>query len=530
MTRNMRRLLRLKGLLAQHSARYKFCLGIILLTIIALLAFPSSAAQAADPVKLELGGDGATPWSITDIKPGFSGTKTVTLKNTGYRSGIVYIWITDIVSSEGLPNPESETGDTDEPGELDRYLLLGLTATGLDTTMTLPALISAFPADVNDTYYIKIGPLAPGQTVTLTWNWQLPPEVGNDVQSDRLSFTIKYTLVELPSPPDGGGGGRGLWEVVFPLIPVQPPEMPGIVAEEPDCPDVSCGSVLQLQLEIINLGLNDAEDVVVIYELPEELIVTSIEPVGLATFTKHRIYATLGKIDSGKSKVINITVSCSCEWVAVAPNTPIRRLLDKASLAVYDSAKACPQDMYKLNISKLNIKPFVKRFWLVFPLVYKVGEGVDITATATNICEAWRYNAVVRIKGNVCHTREIAHPDAGDEKDDYTVTLKINSAVRQTKQVSLAKGASLELAFAREYVQPQGWQFPGRLSSVWWVIPTGKHFVDINGLEGKFTSELRFNWLLILIIIAAVALIIRWLYRTRKRRPSGSAGTTAIKP
>ena len=91
----------------------------------------SSAPVMADtnPVDLELGGEGATPWSIINVRPSDSGTKTVELHNVGSQDGFVTIWIEDIISTEGA-NPESETGDTAEPGESADYLLLNLTADG----------------------------------------------------------------------------------------------------------------------------------------------------------------------------------------------------------------------------------------------------------------------------------------------------------------------------------------------------------------------------------------------------------------
>ena len=82
-----------------------------------VLGFSSATANAdPNPVDLELGGAGATPWNITDIQPSDSGTRTVELRNIGSRHGFVTIWVSGIVSHEG-ENPESETGDTAEPGE-----------------------------------------------------------------------------------------------------------------------------------------------------------------------------------------------------------------------------------------------------------------------------------------------------------------------------------------------------------------------------------------------------------------------------
>ena len=154
----------------------------LLLAIIMGLALVSSlsvTAQAQDPVDLELGGGGATSWDIGNIEPGDSGTKTVALHNAGYNDGFVTIWISDTVNSEGT-NPESETGDTTEPGELGDYLLLGLIYNGLDTNLSLPATIDNLPQSASDPNYIRISPLNAGDTVDLDWEWELPYQTGND--------------------------------------------------------------------------------------------------------------------------------------------------------------------------------------------------------------------------------------------------------------------------------------------------------------------------------------------------------------
>ncbi|GAI58083.1 unnamed protein product, partial [marine sediment metagenome] len=57
------------------------------------------------------------------------------------------------------------------------------------------AIIDNFPQSVSDPNYIRMSPLDAGEEVTLGWEWELPPETGNDAQGDTLSFTINYHLV-----------------------------------------------------------------------------------------------------------------------------------------------------------------------------------------------------------------------------------------------------------------------------------------------------------------------------------------------
>ena len=186
----------LTEILPKHFAR----LALTLLIGLALLCPLTTSVHAQDPVDLEVNGDGATSWNIGNIKPGDSGSKTVTLYNAGYKSGTVIIWISDIVNNEGI-NPESETGNTGEPGELGNYLLFSLSCPRLNTNLSFPTTIGNIPQIASGSSYIKINPINAGETINLDWQWELPPQTGNDVQGDSLSFTINYILEESPPAP-----------------------------------------------------------------------------------------------------------------------------------------------------------------------------------------------------------------------------------------------------------------------------------------------------------------------------------------
>lgn len=167
------------------------------MTILCLFSMvPVIPVAADDPVVLVMGGEGTTPWSVSNIVPGDSGTKNVTVRNDGSVAGNLYIWVTNIVDSEGL-NPEAETGNTAEPGELSDYLLFGVSSPRITTNVSMPALLGAFPLNTGDSRKIRILSLAPGETVSLVWEWELPTSTGNIVQGDALSFDIKYTLEEI---------------------------------------------------------------------------------------------------------------------------------------------------------------------------------------------------------------------------------------------------------------------------------------------------------------------------------------------
>ena len=76
----------------------------VLFLITVMLVLPAPA-QAQPPVDLQLNGEGAAPWDISNLQPGDTGTKMLTLRNAGSRPGFITIWLSSIVNSEG-DNPE----------------------------------------------------------------------------------------------------------------------------------------------------------------------------------------------------------------------------------------------------------------------------------------------------------------------------------------------------------------------------------------------------------------------------------------
>ncbi|MFC2072057.1 hypothetical protein ACFLUU_04995 [Chloroflexota bacterium] len=178
---------------AGHSSRLLLAIAMIA----ALLGFyPAPTHAATNPLDLELGPVKELRWSITSIQPADSGTETVELHNVGSKHGFVTIWVSDIISSEGI-NPESETGNTAEPGELANYLLLDISSNRSSTSLKLPATINNLPQSISDPNSIEIVPLKAGDIVNLQWEWELPAQTGNDAQGDNISFTINYLLTEL---------------------------------------------------------------------------------------------------------------------------------------------------------------------------------------------------------------------------------------------------------------------------------------------------------------------------------------------
>lgn len=189
-------------------AAYGLRSALTLIVGLALLGLLPETAHAADPVDLELGGGGATSWNISNIMPGDSGTEIVTLHNAGYGEGYLAVWIDNIIDSEG-DNPESESGDTTEPGELSQYLTLNMSGDNISPHsalpgFTLPAALSEFPHSASQPLHLGYQPLKAGETFQIQWEWSLPPQTTNVVQGDSVSFDIHYILTHNP-PPSGGG-------------------------------------------------------------------------------------------------------------------------------------------------------------------------------------------------------------------------------------------------------------------------------------------------------------------------------------
>ncbi len=180
-----------------------------LLLAVCFLAANTLPVQADDPMALVLGGEGSSSWTIGDVRPGDTGSKTVTLLNDSSKLGIVTIWISAVAQGEGT-NPEPESGNLSEPGELGKYLYLGCSGSGMRTNIAMPSTLDGFPSSIDGSRFIRVYPLEPGETAEVTWNWEFREtgESQNDAMGDFLSFTINYLLEEMrfiPDAPDDGG-------------------------------------------------------------------------------------------------------------------------------------------------------------------------------------------------------------------------------------------------------------------------------------------------------------------------------------
>lgn len=153
---------------------------------------PIAVHRVSAAGELVISGSGSIPWSITNIKPGDSGTQAVTVKNNSGEQAELTIWVSNIVNIEGTGTEfEAEPGDE---GELAAYLTLEAVSTRISTNITMPALITELPQSASDPNYIMVLSMNANETVSISWDWELLADTGNIVQGDSLSFDINYLL------------------------------------------------------------------------------------------------------------------------------------------------------------------------------------------------------------------------------------------------------------------------------------------------------------------------------------------------
>lgn len=146
---------------------------------------------------------------LNDMKPGDTISYYWDWKNSGTITGQPWLEIINLVDSENtLLEPESTLGDDAATGELSQYLMMKLNAPGNTGYVypNQPACLdsgSKCPLSTWDDYS-QIGQAPPWevwQTISggstndpMVLEFELPSSVGNQVQSDSLSFDIVFHL------------------------------------------------------------------------------------------------------------------------------------------------------------------------------------------------------------------------------------------------------------------------------------------------------------------------------------------------
>lgn len=182
-----------------------------------------SPAKADDFLDLVIDDGLIVPWEINNIAPGDSGVANVDIRNDGNTYGYVSVWIDGITDTEG-ENPEAETGNTEEPGELSQYLTLNISGGNISPYIAspdfeLPVALNEFPQSSSHPLQLSDQPLLAQETIQIQWEWAIPPQTSNIIQGDSVSFNIHYMLtqdllVQKPSTPTPTISGGGYWPEV----------------------------------------------------------------------------------------------------------------------------------------------------------------------------------------------------------------------------------------------------------------------------------------------------------------------------
>ncbi|MBP2146060.1 hypothetical protein J2129_001514 [Methanofollis sp. W23] len=174
------------------------------LLFMVLLAIVLTTPVSAAAIDLVIDEETAVSWNETGLAPGDEGEGVVMLRNAGNRPGTLSLWVSAL----------TETDAGGDGAALGRYLLFNLSGEGLESRVTFPAPLAAFPHGPDDPNSIQVSGLGPGESVALTWHWEFleahTPQ--NDAQGDTLTFEVTYHLVEVPpttpSPSGPGDGGK----------------------------------------------------------------------------------------------------------------------------------------------------------------------------------------------------------------------------------------------------------------------------------------------------------------------------------
>ncbi|HUT96049.1 MAG TPA: TasA family protein [Candidatus Paceibacterota bacterium] len=149
----------------------------------------------------EDGTEGETgTFRFSNMAPGHFEGEPLTLRNVGSVDGYINLLNIIATNTEGY-NPESETGDKGEPGELGDNLQVMIffdkNANGIyngsgDVLVSNWVALNSLATAYNTNYF-----LASGASVILRVHWELPTSTGNDVQGDiaDLSFTVELNQV-----------------------------------------------------------------------------------------------------------------------------------------------------------------------------------------------------------------------------------------------------------------------------------------------------------------------------------------------
>jgi|GEM_PF-2188060 len=162
-------------------------------------------------------GDGSLSFlNAPSIEPGSTGSGAVTLKNVGSLDGYLTLRTVQLTNAENGYS-EDEPEDDNGEGELADLLSVDVSMSGSNGDKTFCSGVSLASFFVPDDTYSLDYELAAGDSATFTVDWELPSEVGNEVQGDSIGLELVFGLHQeqtgqaLPNctPVDIGDGNNG---------------------------------------------------------------------------------------------------------------------------------------------------------------------------------------------------------------------------------------------------------------------------------------------------------------------------------
>lgn len=150
---------------------------------------------------LDLEVNDENPWtstliSVSNMKPGDTGEVTIKLENVGTIDGYVCMWIKDVTNDPGsTPEPEP----TSDNGELGANIKITIWQDDGDNVLESDEeiYIDGDTLDsLDDVKVVTNKPLSAGGTVHIGFSWEIPPDVGNEIMDDSVTFTIEFALTQ----------------------------------------------------------------------------------------------------------------------------------------------------------------------------------------------------------------------------------------------------------------------------------------------------------------------------------------------
>lgn len=495
------------------------CLAALIFAEIAtLVSMPQPAQATPQPVKLELGGEGASGWAITNIAPSNSGSKNVVLSNTGTDAGYVVIWITDVADTEGTPAGVT-TGHDTAMGQLSRHLQISTSGVLLQTNISFPTTLSSFPQSAIAPDFVLIGPLPAGGSTDLRWDWSLPASTGNDVQGDSVAFRIHYMMVQPPwPPPQPGRTGTP--------PPLPPPPAPTPPAPAPLQIEVSGTTV---QFDRTSAGATSAAQTISFADNKVAMtLARNTYVAGPGNVTPDRLAFSESK-ESPPTPAGTKLVSPVYDFTGYLGDQPLEsiRFDPPLTLVVSYNVNDVPQDVASLAVAYYD----KDQGWVQLgpPEGFVAGEG-KVAAVVSHFTPFavlaiakppapiparfdLRNLAVssARVKPGDMVTITVDVANRGELSGEYAVKVSVQSLLQTQRVVNLTPGTSRQISFTVTAGEP------------------GTYLVQIGNLQTRFTvvapqasalplfTQGSYIWLALDVFIIALIAALAILRRPRNR-------------